>query len=352
MISTKVVKIDSLIPEIEKIRMCANTLRSGGLVAFPTETVYGLGANLLNKRAVERLYKVKRRSRDKPFTIHIAQTEKVEEFARDISTNAYKLIDKLWPGPLTIILKSRKNNGAVGLRMPKNLIALNLLEATAVPVVVPSANISGDKPPKTTKEVLNSLNGLIDIVMDGGEVELGVESTIADLTREDYRIIREGAIKKDKIEKIVKTKNILFVCTGNSCRSVMAEGLFKKMMRSRSDVEIFSAGIGTLGGLKPSQETVELLKKEDIDISYCFSRPLTDEMIKKSDLILVMGNLHKDYILQRVPNSENRVYLLKEFAKLDNMNLDITDPIGGSVELYGEVFYIIKSALERIKDLV
>jgi len=132
----------------------------------------------------------------------------------------------------------------------------------------------------------------------------------------------------------------------------MAEGLFKKMMRSRSDVEIFSAGIGTLGGLKPSQETVELLKKEDIDISYCFSRPLTDEMIKKSDLILVMGNLHRDKILQRVPNSKNRVYLLKEFARLDNTDLDITDPIGGSVELYEEVFYIIKSALERIKDLV
>jgi len=352
MISTKVVRIDPLIPDIKKMKMCASTLRSGGLVAFPTETVYGLGANLLNKRAVERLYRVKKRPKNKPFTIQIAQREKVEDFARDISTDAYKLIDKLWPGPLTVILRSKKDNGAVGLRMPKNLIALTLLEAAGIPVVVPSANLSGEGPPKTTKDVLKNLNGLIDIVIDGGEVELGIESTVVEVREKRYEIVRQGAIKKDEIEKIVKTKNILFVCTGNSCRSVMAEGLFKKMMRSRSDVEIFSAGIGTLGGLKPSQETVELLKKEDIDISYCFSRPLTDEMIKKSDLILVMGNLHRDKILQRVPNSKNRVYLLKEFARLDNTDLDITDPIGGSVELYEEVFYIIKSALERIKDLV
>lgn len=354
MISSEIIKIDPLNLEIEmkKIEACADKLLSGGLVAFPTETVYGLGANLLDKKAIDRLYAVKKRPKDKPFTVHIAKKEDIERFAVDIPSIAYKFVDKFWPGPLTIILNS-KDNKSVGLRMPNNVIAIALLNATQVPVVAPSANLFGEKPSKNAKEVLKSLDGFVDIVLDGGQVELGVESTIVDCRQDVYRVIREGAVKKDEIDKIAKTKFVLFVCTGNSCRSVMAEGLFKKIMKERLDIDVSSAGTSALFGFVPSRETVELLSEEGIDFSAHLSMPLTDEMIKKSDLILAMGNRHIDSILERAPEAKNKTYLLKEFAKLDHsQDLDIADPIGRSMQIYHDIFYTIKNALERIEDLV
>jgi tRNA threonylcarbamoyl adenosine modification protein (Sua5/YciO/YrdC/YwlC family) len=351
MIPTEVIKVDPSNPEPQDIKRCASVLSSGGLVAFPTETVYGLGANLLNEEAIDRLYQVKKRPKNKPFTIHIAQKEKIDEFAKDVPTTAYKLIYKIWPGPLTVILKSR-HGGFVGLRMPNNLVALNLIEEARVPVVVPSANLSGERPPKNTEDVLRSLNGLIDIVVDAGPTELGIESTIVDFTGSNYRIVRQGAIDKDEIDSIARIKNILFVCTGNSCRSVMAESLFRKMMKDRDDVEIYSAGTGTMEGLKASSETVELLNNEGIDVSSHLSKSLTDEMIKKADLILVMEERHQEKIVHRIPQAKKNVYLLKEFARIKDIDLNIIDPIGRSKEVYQEVFYIIKNSLERIRDLV
>ena len=352
--TTEVIKLDPKNPDGDAIKKAALILKKGGLVAFPTETVYGLGANMANRRSMQRLAEVKQRPKGKLFSIHIADKDKVDEFAKDIPLSAYKVIDKFWPGPLTVILKSKGNNGnTVGVRMPNNKIALDLINFANVPIVAPSANISGKQSPTTADSIIADFDGKIDLVIDAGKTELGTSSTVIDFVRLEPEVMREGAIKKPEIIKTINTKNIVFVCTGNSCRSVMAQELLKKKLADRDDVEVMSAGLGAFPNLGASYETQKLLYEEEgIDVSKHKSQQLTLDMVKKTDLILVMQKHQETSILRQYPFVKNRLYLLKEFAKIDDGDLDIHDPMSTSEEFYKNTFLVIKDAVERVAKLV
>jgi len=174
-------------------------------VAFPTETVYGLGANLLDKKAIARLYKVKERPGGKPFTVHIAGPGQIKALGCALDGLAKKLADKFWPGPLTMVLKAKKG-GSVGFRMPANKVAIELIKAAGVPVVAPSANLSGNNPPTSAGEVLRDLDGKIDVLIDSGPTDVGVESTVVDFTAGGFRVLREGALKREEIEKMLRNE--------------------------------------------------------------------------------------------------------------------------------------------------
>jgi len=195
----RILKINPYEPEEEAIAIASEILRSGGLVAFPTETVYGLGANLLNRKAIERIYRVKKRPKDKPLTIHIAKIDTLNEMVSNIPRIAQKLISKFWPGPLTVILNS-KDNRKLAFRMPSSKVALSLIKKSDVPVVTPSANMSGKRPPRDTKEVLEDLGNNIDMILDGGPTEIGIESTVVDTTVFPFKVLREGAITKTQLK--------------------------------------------------------------------------------------------------------------------------------------------------------
>ncbi|MCM8792293.1 MAG: L-threonylcarbamoyladenylate synthase [Candidatus Omnitrophica bacterium] len=349
------IKIDPLRVEEEKIKKVAEVLSRGGLVIVPTETVYGIVVNSYDEMAVKRLYQIKERPFNKPFTIIIERKERIEEFAQNISSSVYKLIDVFWPGPLTVIIPKENLPDTVGLRMPHHSFLLKLITEVKFPLYCPSANISGRPPPRTLEEALRDLKGKVDLAVDGGPASLGIESTIVDLTKEPFSIIREGAIPKEKIEEVKNKKIVLFVCTGNSCRSVMAEALLKKRLKemNRTDVEVISAGIANIGSLKPTLETIELLKSEGIDVSGYNSKSINPLMIKKADLIFVMESIHEKRIRELAPYVKNNLFLLKEFAKIEiGDDLEIPDPIGKSKEYYDDIFRLIKEAVERIANII
>lgn len=195
-------KVNSAQPEAAKIEKAALILRNGGLVAFPTETVYGLGANMLDKDAIKKVYRIKNRPKGKPLTIHIADVKILKKMVGRIPSSAKKLIAKFWPGPLTLVLKD-KTSKKTGFRIPDNRIAFLLIKEAAVPVVAPSANISGKRPPTDAQEVLKNLSGKIEMVLDGGKTQIGVESTVVDLSGRQYKILREGAISEEEIRRII-----------------------------------------------------------------------------------------------------------------------------------------------------
>lgn len=203
---TIILKINSKKLEKEKIKTAASILRRGGLVAFPTDTVYGLAADATNSRAVKKIYKVKKRPLSSPLPILIAEKKDLKKYASQISPDAKRLADKFWPGPLTLILKKKKvisnivtaGKNSVGIRVPKNSVALAIIRALGRPLVGTSANISYTRSPTTANPVKKYLNNKIDLILDGGKTKIGKESTILDCTASPPTILRLGAISEKK----------------------------------------------------------------------------------------------------------------------------------------------------------
>lgn len=193
---TRILKVDPEHPDPAAIAEGAGVLRRGGLVAFPTETVYGLGANLEDPQAIQELYQIKQRPFEKQVTLHIARVAAVESSGVLIPPAARRLMEKFWPGPLTIVLR-RPDGSTVGFRIPKHPVALSLLEEARVPVVAPSANLSGNPAPRSGQEVLRDLADKIDLLIDAGPTLLGIESTVLDLSQPRPQILRKGAIAKE-----------------------------------------------------------------------------------------------------------------------------------------------------------
>ena len=193
----------------EIIEEAAAIIKEGGTVAFPTETVYGLGADALNPVAVEKIFEAKGRPADNPLIVHVASKEDVGDLAKHIPEKAYVLMDKFWPGPLTLILQRKEivpdittgELDTVALRMPDNRIALELIRVSGRPLAAPSANLSGKPSPTTADHVVADLSGRIDAVIDAGAVNVGVESTVIDMSSEPPAILRPGMISKEDIEE-------------------------------------------------------------------------------------------------------------------------------------------------------
>lgn len=195
----------------EIINKAARILKKGGLVAFPTETVYGLGANGLNAEACRKIYEAKGRPSDNPLILHIGDIKQLYDIVVDIPDNAKKLIDSFWPGPMTGIFN--KSNivpssvcgglNTVAVRFPSNETAKKLILASGVPLAAPSANTSGKPSPTKAEHVQHDMNGKIDMIIDGGECDFGIESTIVDFTEKIPVILRPGAITKEMLENVV-----------------------------------------------------------------------------------------------------------------------------------------------------
>lgn len=197
--------------EREYLQEAAEIIKSGGLVAFPTETVYGLGANALDEKAAAKIYAAKGRPSDNPLIAHIASFEEIEPLVSRIPENGRRLAEAFWPGPMTLIFpKSEKvpygttgGLDTVAVRMPSDPVAAELIRLAGVPVAAPSANTSGRPSPTRAEHVYQDMNGRIELILDGGPVGIGVESTIVDVTEEIPVLLRPGAITMEMLEETV-----------------------------------------------------------------------------------------------------------------------------------------------------
>ncbi len=209
--NTRILKAEDLKLSPEELEEAAVLLRSGGLVAFPTETVYGLGANALDASAAKKIYEAKGRPSDNPLIVHISEIQDMEVLAREIPEKAYQLAEVFWPGPLTIILKKQDSvpGGTTGgldtvaIRLPANQLARSLIAAAGVYVAAPSANLSGKPSPTKAEHVIKDMDGKVDMIIDGGNATLGLESTIVDLTGINPVILRPGCITKGMLENVI-----------------------------------------------------------------------------------------------------------------------------------------------------
>jgi L-threonylcarbamoyladenylate synthase len=197
---TLVIRVNSQEPQIDKIRVAADIIKKGGLVAFPTETVYGLGADALDSNAVKALFKAKKRPFDNPPIVHVGDMEYVRRLAKEVPPKSQKLMKTFWPGPLTLIFNRSRivpdvtvsGLDTIAIRMPKHEVALALLRESERPISAPSANLAGKTSPTTAKHVLDDLDGRIDAVLDAGHTNIGVESTVLDITVDPPQILRPG----------------------------------------------------------------------------------------------------------------------------------------------------------------
>ncbi len=192
-------------------RTAAELLKQGALVALPTETVYGLGADGLNPQAVAKIFAAKGRPQDNPLILHIADKEQIAQFCRDVPDSAYLLAEKFWPGPLTLVLPARDivpkcttaGLPTVAVRCPDSPITRQIIRLAGVPVAAPSANISGKPSTTTAQHVLDDHNGKLPLIVDGGPCRVGVESTIVDLTEDRPRLLRPGGITPEQLTEVL-----------------------------------------------------------------------------------------------------------------------------------------------------
>ena len=255
---TVVIRVDPDHPDPDAIARAADCLRRGGLVAFPTETVYGLGAHALDRAAVRRLFEAKGRPANDPLIVHITAFERIAALTRDLPAEARALADRFWPGPLTLVLarspevpdEVTAGLETVAIRIPSHPVARALLLAADLPVAAPSANLFSRPRPTRAAHVLEDLDGRIDMLLDGGVTEVGLESTVLDLAHGTPTVLRPGAIAIDLLRTVVPTVVYRSAAAPDATRGMASPGLLEKHYSPRAALTLYegpaNAAIGAL----------------------------------------------------------------------------------------------------------
>ncbi len=314
---TKIIKIDENHIDENLIEEAARIIEGGGLVSFPTETVYGLGADGLNEEAVKKIFEAKGRPQDNPLILHVHSIDQVEELAEEIPPIARLCMDKFWHGPITFLFKRSSlvpdiitaGLDTVAIRMPENKIALDLIKKSKRPIAAPSANISGRPSPTSAKHVIEDLSGKIDMIIDGGSTGIGLESTVLDLSLDPPMILRPGGITEKDLEKILP--NIVFdssIIKEEEGKIPRSPGQKYRHYAPKAEMMIFSGDMGDV------VHAIASRTKEYINEGKTVGIICTDESKDsyKEGILISMGSRDSEETIAR-----NLFGILREFNDLE-----------------------------------
>ncbi|WP_353093707.1 L-threonylcarbamoyladenylate synthase [Tissierella praeacuta] len=317
---TKIVKIDKNNVDKDLISEAVNIIKNSGIVAFPTETVYGLGANGFDESAIKKIFEAKGRPQDNPLILHVHSMEKVEELVEEVPDIARKCMEEFWPGPLTILFR-RSNNvpdmitaglDTVAIRMPEHRIALELIKMSDVPIAAPSANTSGRPSPTSADHVIEDLMNKVDMIIDGGDTGIGLESTVLDLSGDSPMILRPGGVTKEQLQRIIPNVTIdSAIIKENENIIPKSPGQKYRHYAPKSDMMVFS------GDVEKIVENIVEKTKEYINSGKRVGVICTEETKKfyKDGLIISIGSRqNKETIAHNLFNT------LRSF---DEKNVDI-----------------------------
>jgi tRNA threonylcarbamoyl adenosine modification protein (Sua5/YciO/YrdC/YwlC family) len=344
-------------------------LKAGEIVAFPTETVYGIAANSSDADAVAKLFDVKSRSTEKPMSLAIGYDYSLDNYAQNPTAIMHRLARRCWPGPLTMVIQASEQvaglsdesrtllapNNWLGLRVPSNEVLLSVLEQLDEPLVLTSANQSGQADATTAIEVAEQLEDNVQLILDGGPAKIGTPSTVIKVHNDYIEILRSGALTRDRIQTALQLE-IVIVCTGNTCRSPMAEMLLKNKMATANDIpidqlaqhgiHICSAGISANKGSLAADQAINVLSNRGLDLTCHSSQPLSYVLANSADLILTLSHSHQHAIVNAWPEFSDKTSLLAHDGS------SVSDPIGGSYEIYQQCAAQIDTHLDKQRSRI
>jgi L-threonylcarbamoyladenylate synthase len=325
---TLVLTVDSEKPEVEKIRIAAGFVQRGGLVAFPTETVYGLGADALNPKAVLSLFEAKKRPFDNPPIVHVGNPKDAYRLVETALPEAETLMKEFWPGPLTLIFKRSKivpdvtvaGLETIAIRMPRHNVALALLRESNCPIAAPSANLAGKPSPTAAKHVFDDLDGRIDAILDAGSTNIGVESTVLDLTADPPQILRPGGTPYEMLKRFLGKVELNPVAVAEKelqIQKVRSPGMKHKHYAPNADVIVVEGQVSAV--VRKVKELVESHKRKGLKVGVL----ATDETVGcyEADVVKSLGSRSNLAVIAR-----NLFALLREFD-LDGVDVVIAEGV-------------------------
>lgn len=353
-VAPKVIDIRRAEDPRDMVHQAVQALAEGQLVALPTETVYGLAASALSDEAVRRLLAAKGRPEGQPLALAVKSADDALDYVPRLSPLGRRLARRCWPGPLTLVVDNDHHdsllsrlppisrqaiipNGAVGLRVPAHPLVLDALRMLAGPVALTSANRSGQPDPVNAQQVIEALGDDVQLVFDDGASRFGQPSSVVRVRDGSLQMLREGVVSQATLRRL-SSFVLVFVCTGNTCRSPMAEALARRLIAQRlkcrveeleeHGVIVASAGLAAAMGGRASPQAVEVMRGHGLDLNQHESQPLNEQLVRHADLILTMTRGHRESIIGQWPAAAPRTFVLREDEA------DVADPVGGPAELY------------------